>query len=102
MAPMCSFRSAECCAGCDSYYRGAAAVTPAAASILSLLIVLMFAFTLEPRRLASPEFAAGLLWTTLLFAGTLSLNRSFLIERESGAWTALALCIGSKYEIGQV
>ena len=59
--------------------------------LLSLLIILVFAFTLEPSRLRGPEFLGGLLWATLLFSGTLALNRSFLLERESGAWSALAL-----------
>ena len=59
--------------------------------LLSLLIILVFAFTLEPSRLRGPEILGGLLWTTLLFSGTLALNRSFLLERESGAWSALAL-----------
>jgi len=39
-------------------------------SCLALLMVLIFAFTLEPERLAGPEFLAGLSWTTLLVAGT--------------------------------
>lgn len=59
--------------------------------LLALLIVLVFAFTLDPERLHAPEFAAGILWSTLVFAGTLSLNRSFVVEREAGAWTALGL-----------
>jgi heme exporter protein B len=59
--------------------------------LLALLMILVFAFALEPERLVGPEVAAGLLWATLLLAGTLALNRSFLIEREAGAWTALAL-----------
>jgi len=59
--------------------------------LLALLVILLFAFSLEPERLRGPEFVAGLLWTTLLLAGTLTLNRSFVLERELGAWTALAL-----------
>ena len=59
--------------------------------LLALLVILLFAFSLEPDRLRGPEFVAGLLWTTLLLAGTLTLNRSFVLERELGAWTALAL-----------
>ena len=59
--------------------------------LLALLMVLVFAFTLEPERLRAPEFAAGVLWSTLVFAGNLSLNRSFVVEREAGAWTALGL-----------
>jgi heme exporter protein B len=59
--------------------------------LLALLVVLVFAFALEPERLAGADFVAGILWATLLFAGTLALNRSFAVEREAGAWTALAL-----------
>ncbi|MFP6662871.1 MAG: heme exporter protein CcmB [Deltaproteobacteria bacterium] len=59
--------------------------------LLSVLIVLVFAFTLEPSRLHGPAILGGLLWATLLFSGTVALNRSFLLEREGGAWTALAL-----------
>ncbi|MEW6272947.1 MAG: heme exporter protein CcmB [Thermodesulfobacteriota bacterium] len=59
--------------------------------LLALLVVLVFAFTLEPERLVGAEFLAGLSWTTLLLAGTLSLNRSFVLEREAGGLTGLAL-----------
>lgn len=59
--------------------------------LLALLIIMVFAFTLEPERLIAPEFLAGLSWTTLLVAGTLALNRSFVLEREAGALTGLAL-----------
>ena len=59
--------------------------------LLALLVVIVFAFAVEPERLAGPEIAAGMTWATLLFSGTLALNRSFQVERESGAWTALAL-----------
>ena len=59
--------------------------------LLAVLVVLGFAFTLEPSRLHGAAILGGLLWATLLFSGTLALNRSFLLEREGGAWTALAL-----------
>lgn len=59
--------------------------------LLALLVILLFAFSLDPDRLRGPEFVAGLLWATLLLSGTLTLNRSFVLERELGAWTALAL-----------
>jgi len=59
--------------------------------LLALLIILVFAFTLEPERLMGAEFLAGLSWTTLLVAGTLALNRSFVLEREAGGLTGLAL-----------
>lgn len=59
--------------------------------LLALLIIIVFAFTLEPERLVAPEFLAGLSWTTLLVAGTLALNRSFVLEREADGLTGLAL-----------
>jgi heme exporter protein B len=59
--------------------------------LLALLVILVFAFTLEPERLVAAEFLAGLSWTTLLVAGTLALNRSFVLEREAGGLTGLAL-----------
>lgn len=59
--------------------------------LLALLVILLFAFTLEPERLVAPEFLAGLAWATLLVAGTLALNRSFVLEREAGGLTGLAL-----------
>lgn len=59
--------------------------------LLALLVLLVFAFAVEPERLSGPDAIAGLLWSTLLFSGVLALNRSFLVEREAGAWTALAL-----------
>lgn len=59
--------------------------------LLAVLVLLVFSFAVEPERLAGPDATAGLLWATLLFAGVLSLNRTFLVEREAGAWTALAL-----------
>ena len=57
--------------------------------LLALLVILVFAFTLEPERLVAAEFLAGLCWTTLLVAGTLALNRSFVLEREAGGLTGL-------------
>ncbi len=59
--------------------------------LLALLMVLVFAFTLEPERLRDPGLLAGLLWATLLFSSTLAFGRSVVLEREAGAWTALAM-----------
>ena len=59
--------------------------------LLALLAILIFAFALDPALLAGADFVAGLLWTTLIFAATLALNRSFLLEHEAGGWTGLAL-----------
>src|SRR5437763_1117191 len=57
--------------------------------VLVLLIVLVFTFALEPASAAAA--APALLWVTFIFAGLLSVQRAFLIERESGAWYGLLL-----------
>jgi heme exporter protein B len=58
--------------------------------VLVVLILLTFTFALDPEGAA----AAGpaVLWVTLIFAGLLSVQRAFLIERENGSWYGLLLC----------
>jgi heme exporter protein B len=57
--------------------------------VLVVLILLTFTFALDPEgaRAAAP----AVLWVTLIFAGLLSVQRAFLVERESGAWYGLLL-----------
>jgi heme exporter protein B len=57
--------------------------------VLVLLIVLVFTFAMEPAGAAAA--APALLWVTFIFAGLLSVQRAFLIERESGGWYGLLL-----------
>ena len=45
--------------------------------------VIMFNFALEANLDAARNVATGLLWATILLAGTLGLNRSLAIEREN-------------------
>ena len=60
--------------------------------VLAILIVLVFVFALGPEQAENPEIGAALLWVGLLFAGTLSLQRTFLIEQERGCLSGLLLC----------
>jgi heme exporter protein B len=60
--------------------------------VLALLIVLVFVLALSPEQAQGAEVSAALLWVTLLFAGMLSLQRSFLIEQERGCLSGLLLC----------
>ena len=57
--------------------------------MLVVLILLTFTFALDPEgaRAAAP----AVLWVTLIFAGLLAVQRTFLVERESGAWYGLLL-----------
>ncbi len=59
--------------------------------MFSLVTVIMFNFALETDLDAARNVATGLLWATILLAGTMGLNRSFVIERESQAIDAMLI-----------
>lgn len=59
--------------------------------MFSLVTVIMFNFALETNLAAARDVATGLLWTTILLAGTLGLNRSLSIERENQTFDALLI-----------
>jgi heme exporter protein B len=59
--------------------------------MFSLVTVIMFNFALEADLDAVRNVATGLLWATILLAGTLGLNRSLAIERENGAMDAVLM-----------
>ncbi len=59
--------------------------------MFSLVTVIMFNFALEANLAAARDVATGLLWATILLAGTLGLNRSLAIERENQTFDALLI-----------
>lgn len=59
--------------------------------MFSLVTVVMFNFALETDLAAARNVATGLLWATILLAGTLGLNRSLSIERENQTFDALLI-----------
>lgn len=59
--------------------------------MFSLVTVVMFNFALEANLDAVRNVATGLLWATILLAGTLGLNRSLAIERENQAMDAILI-----------
>lgn len=59
--------------------------------MFSLVSVIMFNFALEADLDAARNVATGLLWATILLAGTLGLNRSLAIERENQAMDAILM-----------
>ncbi|HLF01902.1 MAG TPA: heme exporter protein CcmB [Anaerolineales bacterium] len=59
--------------------------------VFSLLVVLIFNFALELDKQARENVAAGVLWVTFTFAGTLGLNRSFAAEKDRGSFDGLLL-----------
>lgn len=59
--------------------------------MFSVVTVVMFNFALEANLDAARNVATGLLWATILLAGTLGLNRSLAIERENQTVDALLM-----------
>ncbi|NPA26599.1 MAG: cytochrome C biogenesis protein, partial [Chloroflexi bacterium] len=55
----------------------------------SVLFVFYFALELDAK--ARANVSAGVLWSTLIFAGTLGLNRSMAMEKEQGGLDGLLL-----------
>lgn len=63
----------------------------AATGLLALLVVLLAAFAFDLDAGAGRAAAPGALWLAVAFGGILALSRTFLRERENGAFTAVLL-----------
>jgi heme exporter protein B len=59
--------------------------------MFSLVVVVMFNFALEADLGAARAVATGLLWATIILAGTLGLNRALALESESQSIEALLM-----------
>ena len=59
--------------------------------MFALLVIVIFNFAFKITPLNTPELASGILWIAFLFAGTLGLGRSFLIEKENDCIQGLGL-----------
>ena len=59
--------------------------------VFSLLVILIYYFTLELDIKNRTAITAGALWVTFSFAGTLGLNRSMAIEKDRGCLDGLLL-----------
>jgi heme exporter protein B len=59
--------------------------------VFSLLIILIFNFSLDLDIQTRRSVTAGVLWSTFTFAGTLGLNRSMAIEKDRGCMDGLLL-----------
>jgi len=60
-------------------------------ALFSLLIVVVFGFCFDARRVDLREAAPGMLWVAFSFSGVLGLNHSFATERQRGSLQALLL-----------
>ena len=59
--------------------------------MFSVVTVIMFNFALEANLDAARNVSTGLLWATILLAGTLGLNRSLALEQENQTMDALLI-----------
>jgi len=57
----------------------------------AVLVLLLFAFALDPDRGVLQRATPGLFWTAVLFSSVLTLQRSFGVEAEDGVLDALRL-----------
>jgi heme exporter protein B len=65
--------------------------TLSAMLVFALLAIMIFSFALELDRSGRQASAAGVLWVTLIFAGTLGLGRSLAREKDAGCLDGLLL-----------
>jgi heme exporter protein B len=56
-----------------------------------VIVLVLFAFALDPDRGLLPRVAPGLFWVALLLASLLAVNRSFAVEEANGARDGLRL-----------
>jgi heme exporter protein B len=65
--------------------------------VFSLLVIVVFQFAWPPMEPAETlRFAPGVLWVTYLFSAVIGLGRTFVMELENDAMTALALAPGTR------
>ena len=59
--------------------------------IFALLVVIIFIFSINLSLIQASEVGPGVLWVAFLFAGTIGLNRSFILEKENDCLQGLLL-----------
>ena len=60
--------------------------------VFTLLVIVIFNFAFNAGQETMRLVAPGILWVTFTFAGVLSLNRSFILEKEEGCLEGLMVC----------
>lgn len=59
--------------------------------IFAVLVILIFIFSVDLSIVKANEVGPGVLWVAILFAGTIGLNRSFMLEKENQCIQGLML-----------
>lgn len=57
----------------------------------TVLVAVLFNFSINPAEVRIQDVAAGLLWMTLIFAGLMGVGRTFALEAEDGAFQGMLL-----------
>jgi heme exporter protein B len=78
------FRDAAVIAGKDLRIEWRSRVTTNQVAPFALLVLILFAFALDPDRGVLARATAGLYWVAVLFAGLLAIQRTFVIEAADG------------------
>jgi len=60
--------------------------------VFTLLVIVIFNFAFGASQETMRLVAPGILWVTFAFAGVLSLNHSFILEKEEGCLEGLMVC----------
>lgn len=63
--------------------------TISAVLVFTLLVIVIFNFAFGANPGVAKQVVSGMLWVTFAFAGVLSLNRSFIVEKEEGCLEGL-------------
>ena len=67
--------------------------------IFAILVIFLFNFALALDAGARADVSAGVLWTTLIFAGTIGLNRSLAVEKDRSCLDGLLLAPADRIAI---
>jgi heme exporter protein B len=85
------WRDAMLVAGKDLRVEARSRVTTSQVGPFAVVVLVLFAFALDPSRGVLVQAAAGLFWTTVLFSSLLIVQRSFALEVADGARDGLRL-----------
>ncbi len=85
------FRDAALVAGKDLRLEYRSRVTLNQVAPFAVLVLVLFAFALDPDRGVLERATAGLFWVAVLFSGLLTLQRAFAVESADGNRDALRL-----------
>lgn len=85
------FRDAALVAGKDLRIEWRSRVTTNQVAPFAVLLLLLFAFALDPSRGILERATAGLFWIAVLFSGLLAIQRAFALEAADGNRDALRL-----------